>query len=153
MPTTVHSTMTGTDLHEPKGVASAADETVYVADNAGSGAWKKPEYALHCAMDDLSTAHSHFLVIPFSGDITKIYTVLIDPITGADAGFTFEIGGVPITGSAITITQVGSAAGDVDSSTPTALNTVAGGQTVEIISDGAPTGGGAECNITFVITP
>lgn len=34
-----HSTLTGADLHEPKGVASAASGTVYISDGAGSGSW------------------------------------------------------------------------------------------------------------------
>lgn len=39
MTTTVHSTMTGADLHEPKGTASALSGEVYVANGAGSGVW------------------------------------------------------------------------------------------------------------------
>lgn len=34
-----HSTLTGSDLHEPKGVAAASANRVYVADGAGSGSW------------------------------------------------------------------------------------------------------------------
>jgi len=37
--TTPHSTLTGADLHEPKGVSIATANTVYVADGAGSGSW------------------------------------------------------------------------------------------------------------------
>ncbi len=39
MPNVAHSALTGSNLHEPKGVASASANTVYVADGAGSGAW------------------------------------------------------------------------------------------------------------------
>lgn len=39
MTTSVHSTLTGADLHESKGVATALSGQVYVADGAGSGAW------------------------------------------------------------------------------------------------------------------
>jgi hypothetical protein len=39
MATTVHSTLTGADLHEPKGAATALVGEVYVADGAGSGVW------------------------------------------------------------------------------------------------------------------
>ena len=35
-----HEALTGSNLHEPKGVASAADNTVYTADGTGSGAWE-----------------------------------------------------------------------------------------------------------------
>lgn len=34
-----HNTLTGSSLHEPKGVASATSGQVYVADGASSGAW------------------------------------------------------------------------------------------------------------------
>lgn len=39
--TVAHKNLTGTDLHEPKGVAAAAVDKVYVSDGAGSGTWKK----------------------------------------------------------------------------------------------------------------
>lgn len=35
-----HSTLTDPDLHEPKGVATAAADKVYVSDGAGGGSWK-----------------------------------------------------------------------------------------------------------------
>jgi hypothetical protein len=35
-----HNTLTGANLHEPKGVAAAAVNKVYVSDGAGSGAYK-----------------------------------------------------------------------------------------------------------------
>ena len=41
MATVVHSTLTGTDLHEPKGVASASANQVYRANGSGSGTWGK----------------------------------------------------------------------------------------------------------------
>lgn len=34
-----HSALTGSNLHEPKGVATATADTVYIADGLGSGAW------------------------------------------------------------------------------------------------------------------
>lgn len=36
-----HRLLTGADLHEPKGVASAASGRVYVANGSGSGTWAK----------------------------------------------------------------------------------------------------------------
>lgn len=45
-----HNTLTGSDLHEPKGVAAAANRTVYVADGAGSGAWEKTAIGVHGEM-------------------------------------------------------------------------------------------------------
>jgi len=43
MPDILHSNLTNSEIHEPKGVASAANGTVYVADGAGSGAWALAE--------------------------------------------------------------------------------------------------------------
>lgn len=34
-----HSTLTGSDLHEPKGVASATSGQVYISNGSGSGVW------------------------------------------------------------------------------------------------------------------
>lgn len=39
MPTVLHSTLTGSNSHEPKGVESADAGDIYEADGAGSGAW------------------------------------------------------------------------------------------------------------------
>lgn len=38
-----HSTLTGSDLHEPKGVAGASAQDVYIANGVGSGVWA-PNY-------------------------------------------------------------------------------------------------------------
>ena len=35
-----HNTLTGSDLHEPKGIATANNGENYVADGSGGGAWK-----------------------------------------------------------------------------------------------------------------
>jgi len=55
-----------------------------------------------------------------------------------------------VTGGGITVTQSGSAAGDVDSATPSGANYVAEGQAIEMITDGGSSTA-CECIITFVI--
>lgn len=143
MPNVAHSTLTGAELHEPKGVAAAASGQVYLADGAGSGTWTSlnntNKVYVTYTIDDISTAASHWVVPGIAGDISAIKTVLHGSLNTSDAGLTFEVGGIVITGSGITITQSGSAAGDVDTSTPTALNTITVNQPVEIISNGAST--------------
>lgn len=170
-----HSALTGSDLHEPKGAATAASGTTYVSNGSGSGTWTQPEpkgvsgassgkvYVANgaasgswsyqvdyitCALTDISTASSAYVVAPFAGTITKIYSVIDAAITGANATITPSIGGVSITGGAITIAQSGSAAGDVDSCTPSAANTVNAGQAIKIESDGASTN---TCKAEFTI--
>jgi hypothetical protein len=43
MPDVLHSALTTTDLHEPKGVSTATSNQTYVANGSGSGAWSEPE--------------------------------------------------------------------------------------------------------------
>jgi len=101
---------------------------------------------------DISSAASTWVVSPVAGDITGITTVIDGAITVGDAAITFEIGGTPVTGGGITIAYSGSAAGTVDSATPSAANTVTAGQVIEIITDGGSTDA-AMAVVTLEITP
>ena len=157
-----HETLTGSDLHEPKGVAASAINKVYVADGAGSGTYQQVAAAqintssvknvnktfITYTIDDISTAASHWVVPGIAGDVVAITTVISGAIITVDAALTFEIGGVAITGSAITVAFTGSAAGTVDTATPSAANTVTAAQPVEIITDGASTNT-VKCTITL----
>lgn len=90
-------------------------------------------------MATVSTAGSAFCAAPVAGTITRIQSVLGGAIATANAGITTEINGTAVTGGAITILQAGSAAGDMDVATPSAANTVAVGDVIEIITDGLST--------------
>src|ERR1700682_866674 len=59
---------------------------------------------------------------PFRGKVIKVGSVLYGAITTADAVVATAINGTAITGGAITIAQSGSAAGQVDTATPTGAN-------------------------------
>lgn len=164
MANTAHEDLTGSDLHEPKGIAAAAASTIYVAGGSGSGTFKKITTSevntsslknvnlvfVTYTIDDISTAASHWMVPGIAGDVKQITSVLHAAITGSDAALTFEIGGVAITNSALTVTQSGSAAGDVDASTPSGAKTITAAQPVEIITDGGSTGT-VKCTITLEI--
>ena len=106
---------------------------------------------LNGTITDVSTAGQIYVASPIAGTITKIYSVLNGAISGADAGLTAKIGGTAVTGGTITIANSGSAAGDVDSATPTAANVVAIGDAIEIETDGASTGA-VSAFITIEIT-
>ena len=91
-------------------------------------------------IDDISTGPTSFWIIPgVAGTITKISSVLYGAIANVDAIITAEIVGTPVTDSALTIAFSGSAAGDVDSSAPSAANVITASQAVEIITNGAST--------------
>ena len=85
---------------------------------------------------DVSAAGSVFAVPGIAGTIVKISNVIDAAITSADAGLTFEINGTAVTGAAITIANAGSAAGDVDSSLPSALNVITASEAIEVVKDG-----------------
>ena len=98
------------------------------------------KFVLTTQIEDISTAGQTYVVSPFAGTITKIYSVLNGAISGANSILTPKIGGTAITNGAITVAFSGSAAGHIDSSTPTALNAVTAGQAIEIETDGGSTG-------------
>ena len=157
-----HANVSASNIHECKAANTAAINTVRISNGAGSGSWAKVgptsltgvnnvnQISLNVGLPDVSAPASHWVIAPFAGVITKLYTVLEGPITLVNAGITLKIAGVTVTNSALTITAVGSAAGDVDSSTPSALRTVTAGQAIEIVLDGASSTS-AKANAVIVI--
>ena len=127
------------DIHEPKGVATAPLGSFYVADGTGSGDWRYTFHFLTLDIADITAVADYYIVSPFAGTIVKIYSVIDGTIASANKTLTASIGGVAVTNGAITIAYSGSAAGDVDSCTPTALNTVTAGQAIKIAAAGATT--------------
>jgi len=108
------------------------------------------DYFLTSKITNISTAGSTFVPVPDGGRIIKIFTSIKNAITTANAALSFEIGGTAITSGGITVTQSGSAAGDVDTAEPTAANSVNEGQAIEMITDGGSSTT-CECVVTFVI--
>ena len=149
-----HSTLTGSDLHEPKGTAAANTGEVYIANGSGSGTWTAHHNrcVLTTRIDDISTASSAWVVTPIAGTISKIYSVISGAITSGAAVLTAEIAGVAVTDGVLTVAVSGSAAGIVDSATPSAANTVTAGSAIEIVTDGGSTNT-VSAVITFEITP
>jgi len=108
------------------------------------------DYFLTSTIADISTASSTFVPVPDGGKIIKIITALQGAIGTANAAITFEIGGTAVTGGAITVTQSGSAAGDIDTAEPTAANDVAEDGSIEMITDGSSSNT-IKLVVTFVI--
>ena len=104
-----------------------------------------------CYIPDVSAASSTgYTVAPISGTITAIKGVLKGAISGADSVVTTYIGTTPITNGTFTVAYSGSAAGDIDSATPTAANTVTAGQLLKAVSDGGSTDSQVE-EVQFLI--
>jgi hypothetical protein len=110
------------------------------------------EYVLTVDIPDLSADTSHFVVAPHAGSITKIWSVIDGAVSTADVTITPEIGGTPVTGGALTIATAGSAAGDVDSATPSAANAVTAGQAIELVVAGGGSGGSPRGHVSIVIS-
>ena len=107
------------------------------------------EFILNATITDISASNSNWVVSPYAGTVDKIYTVNENALaTSGAAAITFEIGGTAITDSAISI-ALSSASGAIDSSTPTALNTLTAGQAIEILTDGGSTNA-SKAEVTFV---
>ena len=135
-----HSALTGSDLHEPKGVSSAAINTVYVANGAGSGSWSPKEISFSGVIADVSTAEEVYIPVPYAGSIVKATAVLGGAITVADATVSVKnSSGTTMTNGAITVAFTGSAAGDTASCSPTANNTVSADSFISVATDGAST--------------
>lgn len=154
-----HSTLTGSDLHEPKGVSSAADGQVATA-SSSAVSWTKigatnitddsiPIAAINetsikglnkvyltINIPDLSTTASYWMVIPLAGNISNVWSIIDGALATGDATITLEKAGVALTNGVITITQSGSAAGDIDSATPSAGNTFTAASAVEFVVAG-----------------
>lgn len=88
------------------------------------------------------------IVSPVAGTITLIKSVIDGVLTTGDATLTGKIGATAITTGVITITQSGSAAGDVDTCSPSALNVVAAGNVISVTVGGSnATASGADVAI------
>lgn len=103
-------------------------------------------------IEDISTSGQKFFVPGFNGKIRKIYSVINGAIITADADLTTKIGGTAVTGGLITVAISGSAAGVVDSATPTALNAFTSTEAIEIETDGA-SGNTVEVVMTYELEP
>jgi hypothetical protein len=105
---------------------------------------------IQTSISDVSGANSSVLIpVGVAGEITGIYTTISgDP--GAETELTASIGTTAITGGVVTIAN-GSAAGAIDSATPTALNVVTAGDYIKIVSDGGASNA-VSAQVTFVIS-
>lgn len=147
----VHSTLTGSELHENKGAAAAADNTVASA-TTGETVWRKVNVAMidpaeifttnilvfNAVIDDVSTAGLVYIPIPVDCTIDKIVTVLHSSITVADATVTAKDAAGSSMGT-ITLAYTGSTAGDIDTLLPASNNIITADSRMLIETDGAST--------------
>lgn len=161
-----HSAIADPNIHEPKGVAAAAVNTVYASNGAGSGAWAKIDsnkidttsittwiqglinaasltftkvFWVHTQIADISTASSVIVPVPESCTINGATLVLGGAIATADATISFKNAAAASLGTAVTVAFTSSAKGDTYSFTATTNTALTGPTWVEIATDGAST--------------
>lgn len=157
----LHSTLTGSDLHESKGVASASAGTVAVASGSGTAPWAKISTSnidssfkntnnilLTGSVPDLSTNTSHYFVpVPFNCTITGFLCVLNNGITSADGVLILSNPGIGVMAT-LTIPHAGSTAGTTFTSAISSNNAVAAGNYVSV---SAATGSTGTCIVYFIL--
>ena len=120
----------------------------------GDGTWAEgsyKDYALTIRIPDIDTAKYYYIPVPVAGYITLIQSVIDGAITTANTTLTCYIRGLAITDGVVTIGYSGSAAGDYDSATPSAANTVASGNIIRIYCGGETDATGVSASLTFTI--
>ncbi len=105
-------------------------------DVAGSGAAGQMLTPLDVRIATLVGVTVTRTVSPVPGRIRKIWSVTDGVLTTGNATITAAINGVAVTNGVVTITQAGSAAGDVDFAVPTAANLVAAGDVISLTVGG-----------------
>lgn len=143
----LHKNLTGSDLHEPKGIETATSGQVYVANGLGSGVWTSKNgdilnanyFVLQGYMRDIGTAGapdgSAFFFVPMKSEIVSLTSVIRDAIGGTDSVLSIYIDGV-LFAETLTVTHTGSTGGQKNTKTVTTANTVPAGSVVEVRSDG-----------------
>jgi hypothetical protein len=109
------------------------------------------EFQLGFTCSDLVAANAKRFgfCAPRAFTITRIKSVLLGhALAAGDCTLTAKIAGVAVTTGVITITQSGSAIGDLDTCSPSAANVVAADQFVEVLVGGANTDTAAQAYVT-----
>lgn len=142
-----HKDLTGTDLHEPKGIETASSGEVYVADGNGSGSWQEildgignlNTFELNGVIDDVSAANSAFYIrVPKNATLVGLKGVQSATITGTDAVLSLYRDGILLDQS-LTIPVAGSGDGVKRSVTFSPSYTFTDGQVLKVVSNGAST--------------
>jgi hypothetical protein len=161
-----HVDLTDPELHEPKGIAAASVDTVYVADGAGTGTWQKVgldqieyselsgeiqddldaatievngKYFIHITLEDISTLSSVLIPVRVASTFIGATSILGGPITVADANISFKDNLDNNMATAMVVAFSGSARGDIDTFTATSNNSLAAGTYMEVETDGGST--------------
>lgn len=144
-----HRDIADGEIHETKGVTTAPLNSFLKAGPGNVGVWAFDEDFIDLDIATLATATSYNLIMPHSGTFLKLYSVIDGAIGTADTTLTLKINGTNVTNGVITIPFSGSAAGQINSAFPTALNTATQGQLVTLTCNGVSSGT-VRCHVSLV---
>lgn len=136
---------------EAFGITAAVAE-INALDGITAAVAELNEYSLTLDIADGSAEATYYLIAPHAGTISKIQTVIDGAVSSADITVTGKIGSTAITNGAITIATSGSAAGDIDTATPTAENVVTAGQAMNFVVTGGGAGGSPRIHLVVTIS-
>lgn len=105
-------------------------------------------YALSEQITDIGTADSKIFVVPSTGFLRRVETILAGAITAADDVVTVALNGTNLSPT-ITIANAGSAAGDYDFAE--FYSGVAKGDRITVTNSGASTGA-TKCGVNVVLS-
>jgi hypothetical protein len=97
-----------------------------------------------------ATPQTAIVRVPFRCKILQLSSVLGGAITTADATVTCSVNTTAITGGTITITQSGSALGQINTANPTALTVANEGDYIKFVPSGA-SGASIQCNFDALV--
>ncbi len=90
-----------------------------------------------------------YVPIPFGGTVSRVSSVIAGAITGADVVLTIKNSSAATMGT-VTITQAGSAAGNVDFTNPSTNNTITDNDYILVQGDGGATAH-VDCVVSIVV--
>lgn len=159
-----HAAIVDPYIHEPKGIASAGNGTVYISNGSGTGAWTvipvtslnytqllaelqsdvndstldlNGRYWLFARLTDISTASSVIIPVIRNSTVISARAVLGGAITTANATVNFLNSSGAAMGTPVTVVFTGSAKGNGYTFTATGNNVITGPSWIEVTTDGA----------------
>lgn len=149
----LHRDLTGSDLHEPKGISTANAGTSYISNGSGSGNWtligpaninqaevlNLNKYSLVYEFKDISTPNTVFIPVTRNSQLVGITGVLNGVITGNNSKIEFKNGGLLSMGL-FDISYTTSGAGVMTNMVPSTNTTVYAPSFISLTCDGLSTG-------------
>lgn len=159
---TIHKDLSADNLHEPKGIKGAAtsDAGKVITPSASTASTGELRYLKESEITQkycyvtayfptIDAKSDIFIPMSFAGTVKGIKYVIDGVLGTADTTLTAKVNTTSMTDGAVAVPYSGSAAGDMVSATPTALNTFTSSDYIRITSDTAGTG---SVNATVLLT-